>query len=162
MEWSVSLIPPEFSTIPEGAPPSASPPEAAWRAHTDDQRPIECVVWGRGTPNAPMSLFVRVGALIGTKGGRVPPGEQREEATLAPPRMPTFQEMCAAIDHAALEGSVFSLGVYASSGRGSEPDPLPDGTKWVGMAVSQVGFAEGSPAGRGSLILTPGGSRDAN
>lgn len=167
MEWTVALIPPEFSTLPPGSPPNANLPDSAWRAQTDDLRPIECIVWGKGTPEHPMELFVRVGqgrAHVGNfgvdPGTGVPLPDPPIEDT--PPRMPTFVELCSAIDRAALAGSVFTLGFYTSKGRATEPDPLPEAAKWVGMQVAQAGFAEGSEAARRSLILTPGGVPNAN
>ncbi len=156
MEWTVALIPPEFSTLPPEAPPQATVPDSAWRSQTDDLRPIECVVWGTGTPEHPMELFVRVGSRM-----KAPP-EGEVVPAFTEPRMPTFAEVCSAIDRASLKGSVFTLGFYTSKGFALEPEPLPEGARWVGMQVAQAGFAEGSEAARRSLILTPGGLDHAN
>lgn len=164
MEWTVCLIPPDL-TINKPAP------ESAWRAQTVDSRPLECIVWGRGTARAPAALLVRVGTLDEgfRRGGELylekgVPDENREEvgAVLAGmfPRLrhPTWEEIQSAADNAAPEGALFTIPpILAGS-----PGPDLEGNKWFGVQLTQVGAAEGSPAARHSMIATPGGLPHAN
>lgn len=135
------LIPSEFATGP-------NPALAAWKTTTEDARPLECLEWGKGTPEDPRRLFVRVGE----------PEElhalQELEAGPGPNlRHPTLEELQAAIDHTAPAGSIFSLGMYTSRGQHAEEQELPEAAKYIGMALQQVGVEELTPAARSSLIL---------
>ena len=147
MKWTVALIPSAFSA-------EEDPPDTAWRALTEDSRPIECIVWGKGTEADPMRLFVRVGR---PDAG---PGSEWKTNAQPPPRMPFFEEVLDAADHVPPVGAIFHLGAYTSGsrGRGAElKGPFPPEVDWVGMFVQQIGTVPGSPAARSSLILSHGG-----
>lgn len=152
MEWTVSLIPPEFSTGP-------SPAESAWKATTADCRPIECLAWGNGTPASPLQLFVRVGGR--SYDEKVADGGEPKSFT-GRPRIPTFEELQEAIDHTSPAGAIFSLGAYTSRGRDAGERELPETVEWLGMAISQVGVDPSAPAARSSLIISPGGLKNVN
>lgn len=142
MDFSVTLIPPEFATPPKAA-------KRAWRAHTTDNRTLQVIEWGNGTQADPLAFLVRVSVIESL----TPDG-----AADVSWRSPHLDELEAAIDALSPAGAVFSLGYYQSEGPDGEPVTLPPGTKWIGAELAQVNVAAHSPAARRSDILHLGGN----
>lgn len=154
MKFLARLIPSEFAR-------GQDPAQEAWGAETDDGRALELIVWGRGTEARPLRLLVRISSELELSSNARPVNnpDPAKEPTF---RRPTVDELQECINHAAPEGALFSLGTLPSMGRDAAPADFPEGTRFVGMLLFQIGAMPNSEASRGNLILTPGGMTHAH
>ncbi len=157
MKWRTILIPSAFVV-------GGHPAQEAWEAETDDGHPIQCLIWGRGSSASPLTLFVRVGEQVEVGYDYQPPtapGVDASAGIVWPARQPTLEELEEATNRFSPRGALMGLGPLTSKGPGAELTTDVN-APWYGVPLIQAGVAEGSPAARRSLILTPGGKTDAN